>query len=172
MRESPRGGRRSAGRQPLAVVAEAPSEVGVGVDAPVAEERPTQATGVDLREVDLLDEHGFVIDRPAYDDAAVGRRDEALSPELDPGRRLALTGRVGLEADAVHRDDEAAVRDRVAALHGLPGAVLALAVFRLLVGMPADRGRVNEDLGALHGREPRGLGIPLVPADEHAELDG
>src|SRR5690606_23106230 len=55
---------------------------------------------------------------------------------------------------------------------GLPGAMLALAVRRLLLRMPTDRGRIDEQLGTLHRGEARGFGIPLVPADEHTELGG
>ena len=36
------------------VVAEAPSNLGVGVDAPVAEERPARANRVDLGEIDAV----------------------------------------------------------------------------------------------------------------------
>ena len=56
------------------------------------------------------------------------------------------------------------------ALHGLPGARLGLAELGLLGGVPADRGRVEQDLGALQGGEAGGLGVPLVPADERADL--
>src|SRR5204863_10029751 len=161
-----------AQRALLALVAEPLRDLRVGVRPPVAEERPADPARVDLGEIDLLDEHGLVIRGRARDDAAVRRRDEALAPELDAGRRAAAAARIGLEADAGHRDDEAAVRDRVAALDRLPRGVLALAEFRLLVRAPADRGRVGEDLGALERGEPRGLGVPLIPADEHTELRG
>ena len=39
-----------------------------------------------------------------------------------------------------------------------------------LAGMPADGGGVEEDLRALQRGQPRGFGIPLVPADQHADL--
>ena len=35
--------------------------------------------------------------------------------------------------------------------------------------MPADRGGIEEDLGALHRGEPRAFGEPLIPADQHAD---
>jgi len=73
-------------------------------------------------------------------------------------------------ANAVHRSDEAAVGHCVRALDGFPRAVLAFAVFLFLAGMPADGGRVEQDFRALHRGEPRSLGIPLVPADQHADL--
>ena len=46
---------------------------------------------------------------------------------------------------------------------------LRLAELGLLGGVPADRRGVEEDLGALQGRQPGGLGIPLVPANERAD---
>ena len=48
--------------------------------------------------------------------------------------------------DAIHRADEAAVGDGVAALDRLPRGVLLRAVLRLLGREPADRGRIEEDL--------------------------
>src|SRR5262249_35776533 len=155
-----------------ALVVEALRDLAVRVDPPVAEERPADPARVDLGEIDLLDEHGLVIGRRAREDSSVRRSNEALPPELDPGGRASGAAGIGLEADAVHRDDEAAVRDRMAALDRLPRGVLPRPELRLFVRMPADRRRVDEDLGALQRREPRGLGVPLVPADEHAELSG
>src|SRR5690606_5309931 len=99
---------------------------------------------------------------------AVRRRDEALPPELDP----AVSVRRRLESDAIDGDDEAAVRDRVAALDRFPRRVLPLAVLVLLLRMPADRGRIDQKLGAAQRSQSRSLGIPLSPADEHAELGG
>ena len=45
----------------------------------------------------------------------------------------------------------------------------AVAVLLALRRMPADRGGVEEDLGALHRGEPRAFGKPLIPADQHAD---
>src|SRR5262249_47807088 len=39
-------------------------------------------------------------------------------------------------------------------------------VLRFLRGMPADRGRIKQDLRAAERREPGGFRIPLVPADQ------
>ena len=53
----------------------------------------------------------------------------------------------------------------MAAEHRIPRLIL-LAVERLLAVEPADRGGIEDRLGAGHRGEPGGLGIPLVPADE------
>ena len=72
-------------------------------------------------------------------------------------------------ADPVDGRDVDAVGDRVRPLDRLPGARLGLAELGLLGGVPADRRGIEEDLGPSEGRQPGGLGIPLVPADERAD---
>ena len=112
----------------------------------------------------------LAVDGRAGHDRAVRCRDERLAPELDAvGIHGAAVGAAHeLVADAIRRADEAAVGHRVAALNQLPRIVLRAAVLRLLRRMPADRGGVEEHLRALHRRQPRAFGKPLIPADEHA----
>ena len=58
----------------------------------------------------------------------------------------------------------------MAALHGDPGVALAR-FFRVVVaGVPADRGRIEQQIRAGQRHQARAFGIPLVPADEQAEL--
>ncbi len=52
----------------------------------------------------------------------------------------------------------------------LPSRVLGDAVFRLFRRMPPDGCGKEENLGAAHGGEPGRLGIPLIPADQDADL--
>src|SRR5690606_7097492 len=99
-------------------------------------------------------------------DATVWRDHEALSPEFD----AAVTGRVRLETDPVDGNDEAAIGDGMRTLHCLPRLVLLLADFLLFFRVPADRGGIEEDLRALHRSEACRFRVPLVPADQHAEL--
>lgn len=73
-------------------------------------------------------------------------------------------------ASAVDATDKDAIRHGVAPLDSLPGALLALAVLRLLCRKPTDRRWVEEDFGTRHRRESRGFGIPLIPANEHPDL--
>ncbi len=88
-------------------------------------------------------------------------------PSLFTG--LPLPSRTISRPDAVRRADVAAVRHGVAALNQLPRLVLRLPVLLLLRRMPADGGRIEQDLRALQRREARALGKPLVPADQHAD---
>src|SRR5262249_28735232 len=74
------------------------------------------------------------------------------------------------QADAVGGGDVAAVGDGVAALHQFPRVVLRFAVLGLFLGVPADGGGVEEDFCTLQCRQSGGLGEPLVPADEDADV--
>ncbi len=98
------------------------------------------------------------------EETTTGIGHEAAAPELDAAR-----SGLALVADPVDRADVDSVGDGVAALDRLPGRLLLGPVLFLLGGKPADRGGIEEDLGPAHGGEPRRLGIPLVPADEHAD---
>ncbi len=75
-----------------------------------------------------------------------------------------------LFADAVDGADVDSVGDGVGALDGLPGIILRRAKLFLLGRMPADRGGIEEHVRALHGGDARTFRIPLVPADEGADL--
>src|SRR5262249_50413078 len=97
------------------------------------------------------------------DDDARRIADERPPPELD-----LLVARF-LDSDAVHRDDEHAVGDRVALLDGLPRSELRGAELRLVARQPTYRRRVTEHLRTAKRGEARGLGVPLVPAKERAD---
>ena len=163
-----RPGRRGRGRgSPSALL---PVDVplvdpGVGVDAAVAQERPvrrtssmrgrsTSPTRISSRSVEAS-----AITTPN----GSARNDEPQNSSPSPPSARDLV------ADAVDGRDVDAVRDRVRALDGLPGLALGGAVLRLLARVPADGGRVEEDGRAPQRGEPRGLRVPLVPADEGAD---
>src|SRR5262249_59203319 len=92
----------------------------VGVDAPVAQERPVAPHVLETFQVERSDENRFRIGRCLGEDHAEGIGEERMSPELETGT-LAVEL---LESDAVHRGDVAAVGDRMAALDGAPGLEL------------------------------------------------
>src|ERR1043166_4597033 len=50
-----------------------------------------------------------------------------------------------------------------------PRLDLRAAPFVFFSRMPADRGRIEQHLGTEERRDARRLGIPLVPADQHAD---
>jgi len=118
---------------------------------------------VDFAEVEFDDEGFFFFGAGFGEDFAGGAGDEALAPELD-----AVAGEFFV-ADAVRDSDVATVGNGVAALDGLPGRVLFL-VLGFFTGMPADGGWIEKNFCALHSGQSRGFGIPLVPADKHADF--
>ena len=52
--------------------------------------------------------------------------------------------------------------------HRLPSVHLSSAELFFFRRLPTDRGRVNQNFCALHRRQPRRFGKPLVPANTHA----
>src|SRR5207248_7952829 len=63
-----------------------------------------------------------------------------------------------------------AIRNCVTALDCFPGRMLCRAEFFLLRRMPTNCRWVKNDFSATKGRQPRSLGVPLVPADAHADF--
>ena len=138
----------------------------VGVDAAVAQERPVAAHLLHAREVHLADQDLLLVGRRLGDHDAEGIGDERRAPELEPGPPSGGP----LVADAVHRRDVDAVGDGVASAGWSARRRAGAAPYsRLLVRVPADRGRVEEHGGARERGEARAFRIPLVPADQRAD---
>src|SRR5579883_3317369 len=114
----------------------------VRVDPPIAEEGPVATRILDHRRVTPGDQHLRVGPRVG-DDPAEGVAHEGVPEELEP-----IRPRLRLVTDAVGRGDIDAVGDRVTALDGAPRLDLGGPVLRLLGRMPADRRRIEEDVGA------------------------
>ncbi len=76
---------------------------------------------------------------------------------------------MSFESDAIDHGSVHAVGDGVTALNGAPGIELRRTELRLLVGMPANACRIKNGLCATERSEARAFGIPLVPADLHAD---
>ena len=136
----------------------------VGVDPAVAEERPV-AAGLLLR----ASGRSATIRISSLSRPARARTRPKGSATNEPPQNSRPPSAGPFVADPVDGRDEHAVGDRVGPLHRLPGVGLGLAELGLLGGVPADGGGVEQDLGPLQGRQPGGLGIPLVPADERAD---
>src|SRR5687768_1945394 len=81
----------------------------------------------------------------------------------------AVGPRLVFMADAVGGGDVYAIGDRMRALDRAPGLDLRPPPFVLFRWMPADRGRIEEDLRTEQRGDPCRFGIPLVPADQHAD---
>src|SRR5581483_3432309 len=154
-------------------IQEALGDAAVGVDAAVAQEGPVAAGLLDQSEINLAYQDLLGIMRGLGDNTSKRIGEKAAAPELEPGPRGAVAENVSLfVANPVDRCDVYTVGDGVGALDGLPGVILRCAELVLLGRMPADSGGIEEHLRALHGRKPRALGIPLVPADQSTHAAG
>src|SRR6267142_6677974 len=99
----------------------------VRIGPSVSQKRPVAAHFFDPRDVDVC-EHERLVLGGLGDHHAERVADERVSPEFDPGTFPTQP----LEADAIHRGDPAAVRNRMTTLDGLPGIELLLAVLLFL----------------------------------------
>src|ERR1051325_11237305 len=157
-------GSRSAGMRRALVSQKPVLNAAGGVGAAIAQERPVAADLFDSPEIDLCQDRRLFFSGLGDEDAERVAH-ERMAPELDAGSLAAEP----LVADAIHRGDPAAVRDRVASLDRLPGVELLRAVLRLLRRMPADCRRVQQNVRALPRREPRAFGIALIPPHQRAD---
>ena len=120
---------------------------------------------VERVEVGFDDEDFLGGRRRLRDDLPSRIDDETLPPKLNP-----VTAVRRFVADAVGHGDVAAIGDGVGALDGFPRVVLPRAVLRFFAGVPADGGGEKKNLRAGQRGQPRGLGIPLIPADADADF--
>src|ERR1043166_3600015 len=142
-------------------------QAAISINPPVAQKRPVRARGFHLIQVQRHDERFFLVGAGFGENLTRRSSDETLTPEFDA---IAANAIKNFMADAVRNANVATVRNRVAALNRFPGAVLERAVFFLLAGMPADGCWIKKNFRALQCREPRAFGIPLVPANQYADL--
>ena len=122
----------------------------VGIDAAVAEKGPVATRLLDEMRIDFADENLLFVVRGLGNDAAerVGKKRSA--PELDALTFSAVAANIAVfVADAVDRTDIHSVGNGMGALDGLPGAILRLAKLGFFRWMPADRGRIEQNAGAL-----------------------
>src|SRR5436189_1918819 len=72
--------------------------------------------------------------------------------------------------DPIRHHDITTVGYGVAALNRFPGGMLPFALYRLIARQPPDSRWIKKNFGALHCSQARGFRIPLIPANEHADL--
>src|SRR4030067_1071045 len=141
-------------------------KVRVGVDAPVAQERPDAPHCLGAVKIDVGHEDGRGLGAGFGQDLALRAGDEARSPELDAVARRRW---IRFMAGPVAREPRQAVGDGVRALNGDPGIALTGLLGIAVAWIPANGRRVEQQIGTVEGHEARGLGVPLVPAHQHAE---
>src|SRR6266478_407744 len=124
-------------------------------------------------QVHFAEQNFFLIVGSFSKHAPEGVAEERAAPEFKALAGHGIAADVtSLEADAIHHANVDAVSNRVCPLDSAPGIVLRLAECGLLRGMPSDGRGIKKNACSLQRREARAFGIPLVPADEGAELSG
>src|SRR5439155_19737170 len=118
------------------------------------------ATPIDLRRHNL-----FLIDRSFRDDFAVRPAHEALPPKFNA---ISTGGR--FVTDAIRHRDVAPVCYGITTLNRLPRGMLRFSKFLFLARIQADCRWIKNNLRAIHGSQPRGFWIPVVPAHSDADL--
>src|SRR5450759_2489616 len=135
----------------------------VRIHPPVAQERPIATRLLDAPWIARRHQNRL-FGACLGERAPKGIADERVTKELD-----AIGALLGLEAHAIRRGHEHAVGNGVRTLRRAPRIHLRLAPHCLLRRMPANGRGIKQDVGAKQRRYARGLRIPLVPANQHAD---
>ena len=123
------------------------------------------AMSIDRAPIDIRDHDFFIIDRAFGNDLAVRSANKTLTPELN----ACSTGRRFM-TDAIGDSNITTVRDGVTALDRFPSRMLRFAKLLFLAGMPADGGWIEQNFGAAQRGQSCSFGVPLVPANAHADF--
>ena len=99
-------------------------------------------------------------------DLTEGIGHKGIPPEFQP--RIALF-ELAFESDAIHNSCVNSIRNGMPTLNSPPRIELRGAQLHLLARMPADTGWIKNHLSAAERGDARSFGIPLVPADLHAD---
>ena len=116
----------------------------VAVDPTVAKEGPVAADLFERFQIDITHEYLFTIMRPFRQHAAEGIAEEGSAPELESLTGSRLAAHIAcFETDPIYDCYVDSVCDGMSSLDRAPRVVLRDTEFRLLGGMPADRGWIN-----------------------------
>src|SRR6266436_3565384 len=89
-----------------------------------------------------------------------------ISSEFNAG---IACGRISFIAHAIDDRDKRSVRDSMRALHGAPSIELRRSEFSFFLRVPADAGRIENNLCALQRGQPRSFRVPLVPTNLNSD---
>src|SRR5262249_39891608 len=136
------------------------------INAAIAQERPVSPRLLALSRVALGDEDLFFLAAGFGKDLPEGICNKGMPPKFQT--RIAV-GRVSFVAEAINHRDEGAVGNGVRALNRSPCIELGGAELGLLLRVPSDTGGIKNDLRSLERGQARAFGIPLIPANLHAD---
>ena len=137
------------------------------IDATVAKERPPTAHILAMSKVYINNYALLLIGCRAIEHFALRTYYHRRTPEL---YSLSLSARVRFEAYTVDRNDWQSVGNGMSTLHSCPSLALALLLFVWVIGGLTYGCRINQEFCTLQSHKACSLGIPLVPAYEHAKL--
>src|SRR6185437_1270892 len=135
----------------------------VRVNPPVPQKRPVPPRVLDLLRVTLGDQYGGRC-TGLHNQLAEWITHKRMTKKLQ-----AVRPRLSFEPHTIHGGNVHAVRNRMRSLRRAPRVSLHDTPLLLLLWVPTDRRRVQQDLSPHQTRDPRGLRIPLVPANQHAD---
>ena len=115
---------------------------------------------IDKRQITVDDGIRFPIVRGLGQHVSIGIREEASAPKLN----------FALDAHAIRSSHKESVGDRMTAHHCLPCGILTGTVDLAFAGNPANRSRIEQQLGPLHRGQTSGFGIPLIPANADTDF--
>src|ERR1019366_2247564 len=121
----------------------------IGINAAVAEERPVPANLLDAAGIAFHNQDFFLVRGRFGEHLSKRIANEGMAPEFEAALGSAF------ESDAIHGRNEHAVGNGMGTLDGAPRVELRGAEFLLLGWMPANRGRIKENVGCSEAREAR-----------------
>lgn len=149
------------------LINESPGDISVVLDATVAEEWPPAAHILTVLDVDFCHDAFFFIVAGTVKKLALRTGNETAAPELDSACLLAWVWFITNTIDGYYRQ---AVGNCVAPHHSGPCFTLALLFILCIIIGIADGSRIDEDFCSLESHQTGCFGIPLIPANEHAEF--
>src|SRR6476646_12087574 len=129
-------------------------DAAVAVNAAVAQKGPVTADIFQVFQIALANQDLLFVMRRLNNDPSKGIAKEGAAPELQAFTCRAIAPDVThLMSHAVDRTNKNAIGDGVRPLDRTPCIMLRCAEFSLLIGVPADRRRIKEDIGALQSSQ-------------------
>jgi hypothetical protein len=126
------------------------SDAGIAVNATVAQKRPVAPDIFQMFQIALADEDFFFIVRGFHDDPSQWIAKKRSAPEFQALALSAVAIDIAeLMPYSIDHGYKNPVGDGVRSLDGAPGIVLDGAKLGLFVGMPADRGGIEQNIRTL-----------------------